>query len=70
MKDWFEYYGHVCIAFESLGLSIFDFMVSLGYLKAMNYSFDHKTWQSCDFLFSITVCIFFPKTADFMFIIF
>ena len=51
MKDWFEYYGHVCIAFESLGLSIFDFMVSLGYLKAMNYSFDHKTWQSCDFLF-------------------
>lgn len=26
MFDWFDYHGHVCIAFEMLGLSVFDFM--------------------------------------------
>lgn len=25
MLDWFNYHGHMCIAFEMLGLSIFDF---------------------------------------------
>jgi len=29
MLDWFDYRGHICIAFEMLGLSVFDFMVSL-----------------------------------------
>jgi len=28
MLDWFDYRGHICIAFEMLGLSVFDFMVS------------------------------------------
>ena len=27
MLDWFDYRGHICIAFEMLGLSVFDFMV-------------------------------------------
>lgn len=31
MFDWFDYHGHICIAFEMLGLSVFDFMVSLKY---------------------------------------
>jgi CDC-like kinase len=26
MLDWFDYYGHTCIAFEMLGLSVFDFL--------------------------------------------
>lgn len=26
MLDWFEYHGHVCIAFELLGLSTYDFL--------------------------------------------
>nr|XP_027201436.1 dual specificity protein kinase CLK2-like [Dermatophagoides pteronyssinus] len=26
MFDWFDYHGHICIAFEMLGLSVFDFM--------------------------------------------
>jgi dual specificity protein kinase CLK2/3 len=26
--DWFDYHGHTCIAFEMLGLSVFDFLVS------------------------------------------
>lgn len=27
MLDWFDYHGHMCIAFEMLGLSVFDFLV-------------------------------------------
>ena len=30
MLDWFDYHGHICIAFEMLGLSVFDFLVSAG----------------------------------------
>lgn len=26
MLDWFEYHGHICIAFELLGLSTYDFL--------------------------------------------
>ncbi|XP_075219805.1 dual specificity protein kinase CLK2-like isoform X2 [Lycorma delicatula] len=26
MLDWFDYHGHMCIAFEMLGLSVFDFL--------------------------------------------
>jgi len=29
MLDWFNYHGHICIAFELLGLSTYDFQVSL-----------------------------------------
>ena len=28
MLDWFDYYGHIVISFEMLGLSVFDFLVS------------------------------------------
>jgi hypothetical protein len=28
MLDWFDYHGHMCIAFEMLGLSVFDFLVN------------------------------------------
>lgn len=28
MIDWFDYHGHMCIVFEMLGLSVFDFLVS------------------------------------------
>ena len=28
MRDWFDYHGHVCISFDMLGLSVFDFLVS------------------------------------------
>lgn len=27
MKEWFDYHGHMCIAFDMLGLSVFDFLV-------------------------------------------
>ncbi|OQR73284.1 serine/threonine-protein kinase Doa-like [Tropilaelaps mercedesae] len=26
MMDWFDYYGHMCILFEMLGISVFDFL--------------------------------------------
>ncbi|XP_053976852.1 serine/threonine-protein kinase Doa isoform X1 [Hylaeus volcanicus] len=29
MLDWFNYHGHMCIAFEMLGLSVFDFLRSM-----------------------------------------
>ncbi|XP_043261059.1 dual specificity protein kinase CLK2 isoform X1 [Colletes gigas] len=29
MLDWFNYHGHMCIAFEMLGLSVFDFLVRI-----------------------------------------
>lgn len=29
MLDWFNFHGHMCIAFEMLGLSVFDFLVSI-----------------------------------------
>ncbi|XP_061574392.1 dual specificity protein kinase CLK2b [Cololabis saira] len=32
MTDWFIYYGHVCISFELLSLSTFDFMKSNNFL--------------------------------------
>lgn len=35
MFDWFDYHGHVCIAFEMLGLSVFDFMVSNGMMRLL-----------------------------------
>lgn len=27
MLDWFDYHGHMCIVFDLLGLSVFDFLV-------------------------------------------
>ena len=28
MLDFFDYYGHICLTFDMLGLSVFDFLVS------------------------------------------
>ena len=32
LQEWFDYRGHVCMAFERLGLSLFDFLKRSGYL--------------------------------------
>ena len=29
MLNWFDYHGHICLTFDMLGLSVFDFLVSL-----------------------------------------
>jgi len=31
MLDWFDYHGHVCISFDMLGLSVFDFLKDNNY---------------------------------------
>ena len=28
LLDWFNHHGHMCLVFEKMGLSVFDFMVS------------------------------------------
>ena len=33
MLDWFDYHGHICLTFDMLGLSVFDFLVSEGWIK-------------------------------------
>ena len=44
MLDWFDYHGHVCISFEMLGSSVFDFLkdnnyepYSIGQVRQMAY---------------------------------
>ncbi|KAK3524043.1 hypothetical protein QTP70_017550 [Hemibagrus guttatus] len=32
MLDWFDYYGHICIVFELLGLSTYDFLKENDYM--------------------------------------
>ena len=27
MLDWFDFHGHICLTFDMLGLSVFDFLV-------------------------------------------
>jgi len=47
MLDWFDYHGHVCISFEMLGLSVFDFLKDNNYTP---YSIDevrHMAYQLC-----------------------
>lgn len=38
MLDWFDYHGHICILFEMLGRSVFDFMKMNNYQP---YPFEH-----------------------------
>jgi hypothetical protein len=41
--DWFDYHGHMCIAFDMLGLSVFDFLVSsLLVLVTINYGLNRQ----------------------------
>ncbi|XP_071750251.1 uncharacterized protein [Lepeophtheirus salmonis] len=47
MLSWFNYYGHMCLTFELLGLSVFDFLKENNYHP---YSLDqvrHITYQLC-----------------------
>ncbi|KAF4521967.1 hypothetical protein B566_EDAN009495 [Ephemera danica] len=55
MLDWFDYHGHVCLGFEMLGLSVFDFLVSgvmknfmLGRLAHPSHAPDLGWSQPCD----------------------
>ncbi|XP_060937612.1 dual specificity protein kinase CLK2b [Limanda limanda] len=47
MLDWFNYYGHVCISFELLSLSTFDFLKANSFLPYPIKQIRHMAHQIC-----------------------
>lgn len=47
MLDWFDYYGHTCIGFEMLGLSVFDFLKENNYFPYPIEQVRHISYQLC-----------------------
>jgi len=47
MLDWFDYHGHICIAFEMLGLSVFDFLKENNYQAYPLEQVRHMGSQLC-----------------------
>ncbi|CAG9854197.1 unnamed protein product [Phyllotreta striolata] len=47
MLDWFDYHGHMCIAFEMLGLSVFDFLKDNNYQPYPLDQVRHISYQLC-----------------------
>lgn len=45
--DWFDYHGHTCIAFEMLGLSVFDFLKDNNYEPYPMDQVRHISYQLC-----------------------
>ncbi|XP_062341243.1 dual specificity protein kinase CLK4b isoform X2 [Osmerus eperlanus] len=45
MLDWFDYHGHICIVFELLGLSTFDFIKENGFLPFSVHQIRHMAYQ-------------------------
>ncbi|GFR87538.1 dual specificity protein kinase CLK2, partial [Elysia marginata] len=47
MRDWFDYHGHMCIAFDMLGLSVFDFLKDNNYVPYTLEQVRHISYQLC-----------------------
>jgi len=47
MISWFNYWGHMCLLFELLGLSVFDFLKENGYHPYALDQVRHITYQIC-----------------------
>ncbi|XP_071768892.2 dual specificity protein kinase CLK2b [Centroberyx gerrardi] len=47
MLGWFNYYGHVCISFELLSLSTFDFLKANSFLPYPINQIRHMAYQIC-----------------------
>uniref|UniRef100_H2TEA0 dual-specificity kinase n=1 Tax=Takifugu rubripes TaxID=31033 RepID=H2TEA0_TAKRU len=47
MYDWFDYHGHMCISFELLALSTFDFLKENNYLPYSIVQVRHMAYQLC-----------------------
>ncbi|XP_017103056.2 serine/threonine-protein kinase Doa isoform X5 [Drosophila bipectinata] len=47
MVDWFDYHGHMCIVFEMLGLSVFDFLRENNYVPYPLDQVRHMAYQLC-----------------------
>ncbi|XP_071855369.1 dual specificity protein kinase CLK2-like isoform X2 [Apostichopus japonicus] len=47
MLDWFDYHGHMCLAFEKLGASVFDFLKDNNYIPYSLHHIRHIAYQLC-----------------------
>ncbi|XP_053559293.1 dual specificity protein kinase CLK2 isoform X2 [Bombina bombina] len=47
MFDWFDFHGHMCISFELLGLSTFDFLKENNYFPYSIHQVRHMAFQVC-----------------------
>jgi CDC-like kinase len=47
MFDWFNYHGHVCIVFEMLGISVFDFLKENSFQPYTIDQVRHISYQLC-----------------------
>ena len=47
LLDSFDYYGHMCIAFDMLGLSVFDFLKENNYIPYPVDQVRHISYQLC-----------------------
>jgi dual specificity protein kinase CLK2/3 len=47
LLDSFDYYGHMCIAFDMLGLSVFDFLKENNYIPYPIDHVRHISYQLC-----------------------
>ncbi|KAL4217697.1 Dual specificity protein kinase clk2 [Mactra antiquata] len=47
MLDWFDYHGHMCLAFNMLGLSVFDFLKENNYIPYDLDQVRHISYQLC-----------------------
>ncbi|CAH1772795.1 unnamed protein product [Owenia fusiformis] len=45
MLDWFDYHGHMCLSFDMLGLSVFDFLKDNNYLPYTMEQVRHISYQ-------------------------
>ncbi|KAA3675019.1 CDC-like kinase [Paragonimus westermani] len=47
LLDWFDYHGHICLAFDILGLSVFDFLKDNNYVGYPMEHVRHISYQLC-----------------------
>ncbi|XP_018653643.1 serine/threonine kinase [Schistosoma mansoni] len=47
LLDWFDYHGHICLAFDILGLSVFDFLKENNYVGYPMEHVRHISYQLC-----------------------
>lgn len=69
MYDWFDYHGHMCISFELLALSTFDFLKENNYLPYSIIQVRHMAYQlclavKCKFFFSFVNKTFKGRRID------
>ena len=66
LLDSFDYYGHICIAFDMLGLSVFDFLKENNYIPYPIDQVRHISYQlclavKCKYLICFLIVIYLSK---------